>query len=77
MIPQPAYGISLYMDRDDTDPEARITVYDSPNSRVVTRGRKVLLEGLWTLRQYNNDVPCGATVVLYSHDPTATWEVVK
>jgi hypothetical protein len=76
VTPYPALAIAIHMDRDDTDPEARITVYNTAHAEVVARGRKVLLEGVWALRQYNNDVPCGATVVLYSIDPTATWEVV-
>jgi hypothetical protein len=77
VTPQPAAGIAIHTDRDDTDPERRITAFDTRSGRIVARGRKVLLDGVWSLRQYNNDVPCGATVVLYSSDPTATWEVVK
>jgi hypothetical protein len=40
---------------------------------VIERGRKVVLRGTWTLRQYRNPTPCGALYVL-TPDPGATYE---
>jgi hypothetical protein len=41
---------------------------------ILARCSKVYLHGSWTLRQYNNPVPCGASVVLYPEDDRSTYE---
>lgn len=70
-----AQAAAIHTDRDGRSDEARITVFDSDEGRLVVPGtRKLILRGTWTLRQYNNPVPCGATTVLFTTDPNATWE---
>lgn len=57
-------------------PNVVVVEQDSdPAGRVASRGRKIKLEGGWTLRQYRNPVPCGAHYIL-TPDPgaTYTWE---
>lgn len=51
-----------------------VTVVLDYTGEVIERGRKVCLSGTWTLRQYRNPVPCGATTVLLP-GPDAQYEM--
>jgi len=68
--------IHIFVDRDSVKPityeKPRISVCDYEGNQILVT-KKVHLIGNWTLRQYNNPVPCGATVVLYPADHEAAW----
>lgn len=57
----------------------RVLIVDpqgDPDDNVLERGRKIVLRGTWTLRQYRNPVPCGAQFTLLpGPDATYEWEV--
>lgn len=53
--------------------EPEIVVVTDPGGDVLQTGRKLVLKGEWTLRQYRNPVPCGAHFALHP-GPGATYE---
>lgn len=73
-------AVKIHVDMDAVKPvtpgQACITVCAMDGS-ILERGERVELEGRWILRQYRNPVPCGASVVLYTEDESATYAVIK
>jgi hypothetical protein len=72
--------VKIHVDQDLVKPLSPgndcITVC-TMGGEVLARCRKLELKGHWTLRQYNNSTPCGASVVLYPESEDATYNVVK
>ena len=66
----------IFVDQDRVKPirhdEPCLTVCNS-DGVLLQRGRRIRLSGEWILRQYNNPVPCGATVVLYPIEDQGTY----
>lgn len=81
-----AEGRHVHVDQDATRPHEpdnpHISVVDGGilaldgtdcSHMIEAVGRKIRLTGEWTLRQYRNPVPCGASVVLLP-GPGAEYE---
>lgn len=68
--------VKIHVDQDAVKPvspkEPCITVCDMDGT-ILDRGRRVRLSGEWILRQYRNQVPCGASVVLYANTDHAAY----
>ena len=72
--------VKIHVDMDLVKPllpEKDCITVCTMGGEVLAKGRKVELNGKWILRQYNNKVPCGASVVLYPDGDESTYHLVK
>ncbi len=45
------------------------------NGHTLATAKQIKLQGGWTIRQYNNPVPCGEYTVLYATDESSTYTI--
>ena len=68
--------VHIFVDQDAVKPvttdKPRITVCNVAGEELL-RTKKLILRGNWVLRQYNNPVPCGASIVLYPLDDNFSY----
>ena len=67
--------VKIHVDQKLQNTDNRISICEM-NGDLIQTCKKVELKGQWTLRQYNNPVPCDATIVLYPESEDASYWVV-